>query len=100
MRKNEILKVIRENREKIKEFGVKRIGIFGSFARDEAGEESDIDIIVEFDLEGLTFDKYLAFEEFLKSLFSKKVDIITKDGLETIRIEHIKNEIKKSIIYA
>ena len=100
MNKEEILKKLKENREKIKEFGVKRIGIFGSFARDEAGERSDIDIIVEFDLEGLTFDKYLAFEEFLQTLFSKEVDIITKDGLESIRIEHIKDEIKRSIIYA
>lgn len=100
MNKEEILKKLRENKEKIKAFGVKRIGIFGSFARDTATEKSDIDIIVEFDLEGLTFDKYLAFEEFLKNLFSKEVDIITKDGLESIRIEHIKNEIKRSIIYA
>ena len=100
MNKEEILKKLRENRGKVKKFGVKRIGIFGSFVKDKATEKSDIDVVVEFDLKDLTFDKYLAFEEFLKSLFSKKVDIITKDGLETIRIEHIKNEIKKNIIYA
>ena len=100
MRKNEILRVIRENKGKIKEFGVKRIGIFGSFVRDTATEKSDIDVVVEFDLKDLTFDKYLAFEEFLKTLFSREVDIITKDGLESIRIEHVKDEIKRSIIYA
>ena len=100
MNKEEILERLRENKEKIKKFGVKRIGVFGSFVRDKATEKSDIDIIVEFDLESLTFDKYLAFEEFLKSLFSREVDIITKDGLESIRIEHVKDEIKRSIIYA
>ena len=100
MNKEEILKKLRENRGKIKKFGVKRIGIFGSFVKDKATEKSDIDVVVEFDLKDLTFDKYLAFEEFLRDLFSKEVDIITKDGLESIRIEHIREDIKKSIIYA
>ena len=100
MNKEEILKKLRENRGKVKKFGVKRIGIFGSFVKDKATEKSDIDVVVEFDLKDLTFDKYLAFEEFLRDLFSKEVDIITKDGLESIRIEHIREDIKKSIIYA
>ena len=100
MNKEEILKKLRENRGKVKKFGVKRIGIFGSFVKDKATEKSDIDVVVEFDLKDLTFDKYLAFEEFLRALFSKEVDIITKDGLESIRIEHIREDIKKSIIYA
>ena len=46
MNKEEILKMIRGNKGKIKEFRVKRIGIFGSFVRDTATEKSDIDIIV------------------------------------------------------
>ena len=47
MDREEVLKKLRENRKKIESFGVKRIGIFGSFARDEAREDSDIDILVE-----------------------------------------------------
>ena len=49
MNKEEILRRIRGNREKIRNFGVKRIGIFGSFVRGEEKEESDIDVVVEFE---------------------------------------------------
>ncbi len=100
MTKEEVLQKLRENKNKIKEFGVKKIGIFGSFSKDTANEKSDIDIYVEFDLESITFDKYLALEEFLKNLLSKDVDIIIKEGLESIRIDYIKEDIKRGIIYA
>jgi len=50
MNKEEILKKIRENREKIRSFGVKRIGIFGSAIREEMTEKSDIDVVVLWNL--------------------------------------------------
>lgn len=53
MKKEEIIKRIRENKDKIKGFGVKRIGIFGSIVRGEDKEDSDIDIIVEFEEEAI-----------------------------------------------
>jgi len=46
MNKEEILRKIRENREKISSFGVKRIRIFGSAVRGETSEDSDVDIVV------------------------------------------------------
>ncbi len=49
MNKEEILKRIRENKDKIRSFGVKRIGIFGSFVRGEEKEGSNIDFVVEFE---------------------------------------------------
>ena len=49
MNKDEVIRRIRENYGEIKKFGVKRIGIFGSVVREEAGENSDIDILVEFE---------------------------------------------------
>ena len=95
MRKNEILKVIRENREKIKEFGVKRIGIFGSFARDEAGEESDIDIIVEFEEGKKNFDNFINLAFFLEELFGKKIDLLTSESISP----YIKPYVEKEVIY-
>ena len=47
--KEEILRVLKANRGRIKGFGVRRIGVFGSLARRMEGEESDIDILVEFE---------------------------------------------------
>lgn len=53
--KEEILRKLRKNKNKIERFGVKRVGIFGSFARDEAREKSDIDVVVEFERGKATF---------------------------------------------
>ncbi|HEX67802.1 MAG TPA: nucleotidyltransferase, partial [bacterium] len=55
MKKSEVINILRENKEKLKRFGVKKIGVFGSVARDEATEKSDIDIVVEFEKGKATF---------------------------------------------
>lgn len=97
----EIIKILEAHKQELKErFGVLKIGIFGSIARGEETEKSDIDIYVEFDLEKITFKKYLELVEYLENLLGGKVDILTKDSIETIRIPYIKEEIKKSMIYA
>ena len=100
MNKKELLKELRKNKGKIKEFGVKRIGIFGSFARDEAEEKSDIDVVVEFEKGKATFKNVCGLVDFLEDLFNREVDILTPDGIESIRIKHIKEEIKREIEYA
>ena len=47
--REEVLKKLRENQNKIRSFGVKRIGVFGSAARGDANEKSDIDFVVDFE---------------------------------------------------
>lgn len=96
----EILSILRERKDELAEkFAVVKIGIYGSFVRGEGDEKSDIDVYVEFDMSGLSFDKYLEFVDYLERLFGRKVDVITKDGVESIRIPHVKEEIKRSIVY-
>jgi len=97
--KTKILRLLTENRAVINKFGVKKIGIFGSIARDKAGDKSDIDIVVEFEKGKATFKNVGNFIEFLESLFGTEVDILTPDGIENIRIEHIKKKIKEEIEY-
>ncbi len=58
------------HREEIKASGVSRLGLFGSAARGEAGEDSDLDFLVE--LENKTFDAYMDLKEFLEDLFAVK----------------------------
>jgi len=48
LRREEILKALRESRPLLDTFGVARLSLFGSFARDEGREDSDIDLLVEF----------------------------------------------------
>ena len=49
--KQELLNVLNANRDKILSFGVQRLGLFGSFVRDEANEKSDVDFLVDFSKE-------------------------------------------------
>ena len=93
----EVLRKIKENRDKIKRFGVKRIGLFGSYIRGEQKAESDIDVVVEFEEGKATFDNFLNLAEYLEKLLGKKVDLLTKDGVRSIRIEHIQKEIEERV---
>jgi uncharacterized protein len=67
MTRDGILKKLEENRETIRGFGVRRLGIFGSYARDEQTEASDMDFFVEFD--EATFDNYFDLKFFFEDLF-------------------------------
>ena len=79
------------------EYGLKKIGIFGSYARGEQNDKSDIDIIAEFQMPiGL---KFIEFAEYLEELFGKKTGVITPTGVDSIRNQNIVREIKESVIY-
>jgi predicted nucleotidyltransferase len=78
-------------------FGIKRIGLFGSFSTNTAKENSDIDLVVEFDTP-IGF-KFMTLAEYLGKKLGRKVDLLTPDGIETIRIKHLAENIKKSIVY-
>ncbi|MCL4416128.1 MAG: nucleotidyltransferase domain-containing protein [Actinobacteria bacterium] len=101
----EVIKKLRENRDNLKKFGVKRVGLFGSFVRGNQRKESDIDLVVEFDLslfgkdfEGL-FDAFMDLSTYLEDLFKKKVDILTPESIDTIRVKEVAEEIKRSLVY-
>lgn len=95
---NIVLDKLRENYPFLSsKYGLKKIGIFGSYAKNRQTEKSDIDIIVEFEKPiGL---KFIEFSEYLEDLLKNKIDIITVAGLETIRNKKISQEIKETIIY-
>ena len=99
VRKEDVIRLLRENMEKIKEFGVKRIGIFGSAARDELREDSDIDVVVEFEKDRGGFKDFGGLVEFLENLFQREVDILTPGGIENIRIKSVKRRIEEEIEY-
>ncbi len=75
-----VLQQLEENRDKIRSFGVKRLGLFGSCARGEATQSSDLDFVVE--LENETFDAYMDLKEFLEALFHCSVDLVLIDAIK------------------
>ena len=75
MTKNDILTQLKNNRNYIKQhFGVDKIGLFGSYAKDTYNANSDIDIYVEF--KNKTFDNIAGLWNYLENLYNKKIDLI------------------------
>ena len=80
MTKEDILKKIHENKAVLKRLGVKRLALFGSYARGQAHSASDLDFLVEF--EKKSFDVYFDLKEFLENLFQRKVDLVLPDAIK------------------
>jgi uncharacterized protein len=78
--KGEILRLLEENRERLINLGVRRLGLFGSAVRGEATYHSDLDFII--DLKQKTFDSYMDVKEFLEDLFQCQVDLVLIDGIK------------------
>jgi hypothetical protein len=96
--KDEILDAIRKHRDILLKYKVREIGLFGSFVRGEQVNRSDIDLVVDF--EEPSIENYMELSSFLENLFGRKVEILTPAGVDSIRINHVKEEIKRSIVYA
>jgi predicted nucleotidyltransferase len=79
------------------EFGVSKIGLFGSFAKGQPDETSDIDIVVEFD-RPIGY-RFVDLVEYLENLLGRKVDVLTPAGIQGIRIERVAKSIVESIVY-
>jgi uncharacterized protein len=94
---DEIIRKLKQNKNALKKYGVKKIGLFGSFVRGEQNKNSDIDFFVEF--EEADFDNFMSLCFFLENLFNRKVEILTPAGVDSIRINYIKEEIKRSVVY-
>ena len=93
MKKEDILDFLRQHKvEFAKKFGIKTIALFGSYVRDEAKKESDIDIVVEIESNN-TFRSFFEFKYYLESIFGKTVDLGIESNLKPIVKEQIKNEI-------
>lgn len=95
--RREILRSLRSRHEALKRFGVKRIGLFGSYAAGRHNQKSDLDFLVEF--QEPTFDNFLGLTDYLEKLFRTKVDILTPGGVESIRVKDVADSIRRSVIY-
>lgn len=90
-----ILGQLNHKAEELKQnFSVRSIGLFGSLVRDEAGSESDVDILV--DLAEPTSDHYMDLKFYLERLFGRQVDLVIADNVKP----RLKPLIDKEVIYA
>lgn len=86
-----ILKEIEDNSEDILKYGVKKIGLFGSFLDGRNKRGSDVDILVSFD--EVSFDNYMELKFLLESLFRREVDLVIEKDLKS-EIKYVKKEAK------
>lgn len=80
--------------ELVSRFGIRRIGLFGSAARSDAGELSDIDLLVEF--EEPTFDRYMDLKFELERRLGREVDLVLAEVIKP----RLRPVIEREIVYA
>lgn len=76
-----------------RDYAVKEIGVFGSFSDDSYTDDSDIDLLVEF--EKPIGWKFFSLEIYLEKIFGRKIDLVTRNALK----EQMKDDILKQVEY-
>ena len=93
--RQEILTSLQHLKEEVVDrYPVKKIGVFGSVARDEQTEESDIDLLVEFS-KPVGFVTFMRLEHFLSERLGRPVDLVTTDSLKPV----IRQDVLAEVIY-
>lgn len=96
MKRDEVLRILTAHREELRrEYGVKSLALFGSAARDEATEASDVDLLVEFDRQiGLLH--LIGTEQHLEDLLGIKVDLVLRRAI----LPELKDRILSEAVHA
>lgn len=98
--KEHILSLIQEHQSQIRHWGVRRLGLFGSFVRGQQRGDSDIDVLVEFESDYKTFDNFIHVAFFLEELFGRRVELVTPEALSPYLSPHILREVEYVLIGA
>src|SRR5437870_3478265 len=93
LKAQQIISTLRNRKDVLKQYKVRKIGLFGSYAAGTQTPKSDIDFLVEFDEP--TFDNFMGLCEYLEKLFGRKVDVLTPDGVESISVKSVAENIKR-----
>ena len=93
--KEKIFSTIRQHKDELKKYGVKRVGLFGSFVRGEQNKSSDVDIIVEFEEGRKNFDNFMNTVFLFEKLFGREVDVLTPESIS----KRLKPYIVKEAVY-
>ncbi|NJE61702.1 nucleotidyltransferase family protein [Thermococcus sp. 21S7] len=90
----DVQKILRAHRRELSEqYGVRRIGVFGSYSRNEQRADSDVDILVEFE-RPVGLITFVRLQEYLEELLGVKVDLVTREALKKRLRERILREVK------
>ena len=94
MGKQEIIKIIKNSKPEIEShYGVKRLGLFGSYVKEKQRKKSDVDILVTFNRDIDLFD-FLDLREYLESKLHVKVDLVMESALKPAIGKRILSEVE------
>ncbi len=93
MNRREALQALEGLRERLRACGVTRLALFGSVARDETDEESDIDVLVQ--LRPKTFDRYMDVKEMLEAHLGRPVDLVLEEALKP----HLRDPVQRELVH-
>lgn len=94
--KEQVFELLAGRAAELRGYGVKRFGLFGSFARGRQHDESDIDIVVEFEEGQKSFDNFMNLAFYLEDLLGRKIDLLTPESLSP----HLGPNILREVEYA
>ena len=93
--KDQIFSLLIQHKLDIQKYGAAKIGLFGSFARNQQNDNSDVDLLVEFEDGKKTFKNLVHLNYYLQDLIPRKVQLVTWMGLA----DFVKREVNKEIEY-
>ena len=79
--KREVIECLKRQSDALRDAGVRRLGLFGSFLSDNPRVDSDVDLLVEFEPSRKTYDNYFRLAELLEQEMRRSVDLLTTEGL-------------------
>lgn len=92
-----ILRTLKKHDDALKQYCVKRIGLFGSYVRGDQTANSDIDFLVEFD--SPTYDNFYGLCVYLKGIFRRNVEVLSPNAVGSIRVDEAAHNIRESVVF-
>jgi predicted nucleotidyltransferase len=84
-----VIRLLQGAEDEIRRLGVRRLALFGSVLRGEARPDSDVDLLVEFEADAKSFDRFLELCELLEAILERRVELVTTEALSPYIGPHI-----------
>ena len=92
--RDNILSKLKSQKAVLFKFGIRQVGLFGSYSRNEQSDKSDIDLLIDFEPDKENFDNFMAVYDLFEDLFkNERIEIVTKNGLSPYMGPRILSEV-------
>lgn len=92
--KRQIIDLLKQNSDRLGQFGIKRVGVFGSFISGNQTEDSDVDLLVEFNKGQKNFQNFMGTANFTEAILGRSVDLLTPESISPYIAPYIEKEIE------